>query len=159
MNDLVSDPADWQFKVNQIVYLEHQSKKLYGEVIQLIPNRRLCWFRPKCLVVSADFDVTQQNDYSYSQPTQTPLNSSSVDLEQNDFYHSSNLNQTELIDLQSTSDLLWPVILFRPAFDTEIVYLLAQLKDINHPLIDKTLNRQHLNQFVQQVWQANQDKF
>lgn len=158
MNDVVSNPADWQFKVNQIVYLEHQSNKLYGEVIQLIPNRRLCWFRPKCLVISVDFDVTQQNDYSYRQRTQTRLDSSPVDVEQND-YHSSNLNQTQLIDLQSTSDLLWPVILFRPAFDTEIVYFLAQLKDINQLLIDKTLNRQHLNQFVHQVWQANQDKF
>ena len=159
MNDVVSDPADWQFKVNQIVCLEHQSNKLYGEVIQLIPNRRLCWFRPKWLVVSAEFDVTQQNNCSYRQRTQTLVNSSPVDLEQQDFYHSSNLNQTQLIDLQSTSDLLWPVILFRPALDTEIVYLLAQLKDINHSSIDKTLNRQHLNQFVQQVWEANQDKF
>ncbi len=158
MDDVVFDTADWQFKVNQIVCLEHQSNQLYGEVIQLIPDRQLCWFRPKCLVLS-NFDPAQQNDYLYKQSSQAQLNSSSVNLAQKAFCRSSNLEATQLIDLQSTSDLLWPVILFRPALDTEIIYLLAQLKDINYCSTDKTTNRQYLNRFVQQVWQANQDKF
>ncbi|MGF1590109.1 MAG: hypothetical protein ACFCU7_12845 [Pleurocapsa sp.] len=158
MDDVVFDTADWQFKVNQIVCLEHQSNKLYGEVIQLIPNRKLCWFRPKCLVLS-NFDIAQPNDYFYKQSKQPLLNSNSVDLAQKAFCRSSNLEETQLIDLRSTSDLLWPVILFRPAFDTEIIYLLAQLNDPNYCITDKTINRQHLNRFVQQVWQANQDKF
>ena len=41
-------------QANQIVCLEHQNKSLYGEAIELIAERGLCWFRPMCLVVRAD---------------------------------------------------------------------------------------------------------
>lgn len=116
------------FQVNQIICLEHQNLCLYGEVIELIPLRQLCWFRPICL--------------------------SKLDHE-----HDSNLESSELIDLQSGSDLLWPITLFRPALDTEVIYLLVELNNIRESVTSKKANRQYLNKFVRQVWQANRDKF
>ena len=116
------------FKVNQIICLEHQNICLYGEVIQLISHRKLCWFRPICLS-KLNFDLNSTKE------------------------------STRLIDLQSSSDLLWPITLFRPALDTEVIYLLAELNNIRESFNPKKANRQHLNKFVRQVWQANQDKF
>lgn len=125
MDELGSATTDLHFQANQIVCLDHQDASLYGEVIQSIAHRKLCWFRPICLVVS-QFDRQ---------------------------------SEARTIDLQSgVSDLLWPTVLFRPALDTEIIHHLAQLKDKSLGLMDKKSNR-HLNRFVQQVWQANQDKF
>jgi hypothetical protein len=51
-DDIVSKTPDLCFKVNQIICLEHQHTCLYGEVIQLLPQRRMCWFRPICLVTT-----------------------------------------------------------------------------------------------------------
>ena len=122
----IADTAPDPFKVNEIICLENDSKYLYGEVIQLLPSRGLCWFRPMCLVIS---DVA-------SDSTREP---------------------TQLIDLQSGSDLLWPTTLFRPALDTEVISWLP-LKCDRH-LANKSLNKQSLNKFIQQVWQDNRDKF
>ncbi|MBE9048474.1 hypothetical protein IQ255_29530 [Pleurocapsales cyanobacterium LEGE 10410] len=127
MDDTLSRTIDL-FQVNQIICLEHQNTCLYGEVIQLIPQRQLCWFRPICL---------------------SKIN----------FEHDSTLENAQLIDLQSGSDLLWPITLFRPALDTEIIYLLAELNNYGESLNPKKANRQYLNNFVRQVWQANQERF
>ncbi|MEN9566364.1 MAG: hypothetical protein RLZZ69_1560, partial [Cyanobacteriota bacterium] len=54
MDNIVFSSAELPLKVSQIVCLEHQNINLYGEVIQLIPHRHLCWFRPLCLVISAE---------------------------------------------------------------------------------------------------------
>lgn len=40
------------FQPSQIVYLEHKGRCLYGEVIQIVESRQLCWVRPLMLVVS-----------------------------------------------------------------------------------------------------------
>jgi hypothetical protein len=42
------------FKPSQIVCLEHQNNYLYGEVIQIIESRQLCWMRPLMLAVFAN---------------------------------------------------------------------------------------------------------
>ena len=125
MDDIVSPTVELTFKVHEIICLENHNSRLYGEVIQLLPHRSLCWFRPMCLVMS-EFDST--------------------------------LEQTQLIDLQSGSDLLWPVTLFRSVLDTEVISFLSQLKD-NDRLCANKSSRQCLNKFVQQVWQENRDKF
>ena len=52
MNDTSYSSVDLDFKVNEIICLENQNTCLYGEVIQILPSRGLCWFRPMCLVVS-----------------------------------------------------------------------------------------------------------
>lgn len=118
------------FKVNEIICLENHSRYLYGEVIQLLPNRGLCWFRPMCLVV-----------FKESGDRPSPI-----------------IEPTQLIDLQSGSDLLWPITLFRPALDTEVVSLLPLLGDRYSPSVN-TPNKQYLNRFIQQVWRDNRDKF
>ena len=116
------------FKVNEIICLENDCTCLYGEVIQLLPSRELCWFRPMCLV---SFDPA--TDFT-TEPTQ-------------------------LIDLQSGSDLLWPIALFRTVLDTEVISFLPQLSDRNFAQANKSSGKQSLNRFIQQVWQDNRDKF
>ena len=118
------------FKVNEIICLENDCRYLYGEVIQLLPSRGLCWFRPMCLVV-----------YEGSSDRPSPI-----------------IEPTQLIDLQSGSDLLWPITLFRSVLDTEVVSLLPLLGDRYSPSVN-TSNKQYLNRFIQQVWQDNRDKF
>ncbi len=39
-----------QFQPGQIVCLEHDTKSLYAEVIQVVVSRQLCWVRPLLLV-------------------------------------------------------------------------------------------------------------
>ena len=123
--------SDVPFKVNEIICLQNDCTYLYGEVIQLLPKRGLCWFRPMCLVVS---DLGGDRRSPIIEPTQ-------------------------LIDLQSGSDLLWPISLFRPALDTEVISLLPLLSDRHSPSVNKSPNRQYLNRFIQQVWRDNRDKF
>ena len=126
MSNSLSSNSDLYFQDNQIVCLEHQQNCLYGEVIQVIPERQLCWFRPMCIIKSEDRDRLQEN--------------------------------AKLIDLQLGSDLLWPLVLFRPALDVEVISFLGQLRDTNDFSNDKS-NRKYLNSFVKSVWQANRDKF
>jgi hypothetical protein len=38
------------FQPGQIVSLEHYTKRLYAEVIQVVVSRQLCWVRPLLLV-------------------------------------------------------------------------------------------------------------
>ncbi len=42
------------FQPGQIVSLEHDDKRLYTEVIQVVVSRRLCWVRPLMLVTNTD---------------------------------------------------------------------------------------------------------
>ena len=117
------------FTVNQIICLEHQYTFLYGEVIQLLPERRLCWFRPMCMT-------------------------------KDDFSGTINDASSDLINLESCSDLLWPMSLFRPALDTEVISFLHLLSnDAAESSVYEGSSSQHLNKFIQQVWQANKDKF
>lgn len=128
MQDLKFGSLKLPFKVNQIICLEDRNTCLYGEVIQLIPSRKICWFRPICMTIdNLDRDSGIQN--------------------------------RQLIHLQSGSDLLWPVSLFRAALDTEVIFLLGELDSLEKSIEDRLSCRQHLNQFIHQVWQNNQDKF
>ncbi len=178
MDDVSFNSAKMSLKVNQIACLEYGNNNLYGEVIQLVPLRQLCWFRPICLVLSSSMSSNDSNLWkSLSKPSEVPpiqegrqpfsvqettkyspkTISSSSPKDLSDPY--SRTQEARLINLQSGSDLLWPAILFRPALDTEVIWFLAQLQEVNHAAIDRTLNQQYLNTFIHQVWQANQDKF
>jgi hypothetical protein len=129
MEPTKNDQSSLPFKVNQIICLEHEKTCLYGEVIQLIPSRGMCWFRPICMITLN------------SQGEQT-------------------VNNSNLIQLHSGSDLLWPIILFRHALDTEVISLLGNLDDDTSKLkLAQVSCRQYLNHFITQVWTANQDKF
>ncbi len=115
------------FKVNQIICLEDCHSRLYGEVIQLIPDRGTCWFRPICMAVGElSVDCSVQNK--------------------------------RLVRLDSSSDLLWPTSLFRPAWDVEVISLLSQ-GQYSDNLEAKLSSHEYFNQFVRQVWENNRDKF
>jgi len=47
---LASMDSDFDFQANQIVCLEYEGVYLYGEVIQVVTSRQLCWVRPLMLV-------------------------------------------------------------------------------------------------------------
>lgn len=62
--------------------------------------------------------------------------------------------ESAIYDLRMGSDLLWPISLFRPALDTEVIPLLTMLDTS-----DSQTAQDQLNWFVRQVWQANQSDF
>jgi hypothetical protein len=62
-----------------------------------------------------------------------------------------------LYDLRQDSDLLWPISLFRPAVDTEVIPLLMQL-DVPETQTNQIAHQQ-LKSFIHQVWQAHQQEF
>ncbi|MEM9543834.1 MAG: hypothetical protein AAGA60_30670 [Cyanobacteria bacterium P01_E01_bin.42] len=55
----------FRFQPHQIVYLEHQDRYLYAEVIQEIPERQMCWVRPLLLVVDVCVDVPSVSPQVY----------------------------------------------------------------------------------------------
>ena len=118
------------FKANQIICLEHQNNCLYGEVIQIIQQRQLCWLRPLLLI----------ENYSL-------------------FLDNHALTKNEIIDLRDTSDLLLPISWFRYSLDTEVVSLLSKLSSFADSSKDNLFSRRHLHQFIQKGWQVNKDKF
>ncbi|MCJ8283787.1 MAG: hypothetical protein MJK14_29445 [Rivularia sp. ALOHA_DT_140] len=62
----------------------------------------------------------------------------------------------QITDLRSTSDLLWPINLFQPALDTQVIDLYAQfLIKEPKPELSQT-SKQKLHHFIQQLWQENQ---
>ena len=64
----------------------------------------------------------------------------------------------QINDLRSTSDLLWPINLFQPALDTQVIELYAQiLIKEPKPELSQTA-KQMLHQFIQELWQANQNE-
>jgi hypothetical protein len=93
---------------------------------------------------SLEFGLVQQEDLSRLLPAS---------------FDSRNAEESKLIDLQCGSDLLWPARLFRPALDTEVIYLLPQLKDISHHSKDIISQQKYLNKFIHLFWQTHQDKF
>lgn len=64
-----------------------------------------------------------------------------------------------LTDMRSSPDLLWPVVLFRPALDTEVIPLLAALLPLEVCSELTCAAQQQLNRFIHQVWQAHPDAF
>ena len=118
------------FKSGQIVCLESDRSFLYGEVIQVVTQRQLCWVRPLTIAVT--------------------LNENSSSFE-------SNLDR-EIIDLRSASDLLLPLTLFRASYDTEVISLLTKLA-AKDEFCDQQQMSLYLNRFVKQVWQDNKEKF
>ena len=117
------------FKPSQIVCLEHQNNYLYGEVIQIIESRQLCWMRPLMLAV-----------FSNNIPTVNSLQEAE-----------------ELWDVRLTSDVAYPLPLFRPALDLEVLPLMMHLEeDVEE---GDSLSKQRLRQFLEQIWQSNPSYF
>jgi hypothetical protein len=106
-----------KFQQGQIVSLDYSNQNLYGEVIEIVVSRQLCWVRPLLLVKS-----TQE----------LPL----------------------VIDLRDVSDLLWPLELFRPALDTEVIAFLGQLFPKELKCEPDLVAKQQFNLFIHQLWEA-----
>ena len=119
------------FAPYQIVCLEHQQSYLYGEVIQVIESKNLCWMRPLLLAVFPRVVGTVDNF----------------------------LEAKELLDLRFTSDVAYPVALFRPALDTEVIPLIGQLEILDEAKEPNSSSKQKLRQFLEKIWQDNQEYF
>lgn len=124
--------AQLDFEPRQIVCLEHQDTRLYAEVVQIASVRQICWARPLLLV---------------------ELSNPSVE-----YWETAPASAESLCDLRQSADLLWPLSLFRPALDTEVIPLLACLHTTVDPLASQQ-SHQRLRGFVERVWQAHPDKF
>ena len=170
MDDILFNGKNDSLKVNQIACLENDNDKLFGEVIQLVPQRQLCWFRPLFLLISNSWAKNIDNlprivaeplgQNSPSKLTSNHLLKPIIVDSTRDFSSSSHtIQEAQIVDLHSGSDLLWPVDLFRPALDTEVICFMGQLKETNHTSTDKISSSKYLKLFIHRVWQDNQDKF
>lgn len=129
--------ASWasHFQPSQIVYLEHQTTRLYAEVVQIVEARHLCWARPLALITHAVQQVPSSHLVEHI--------------------------ESQIYDLRKGSDLLLPTILFRHALDTEVVPLLSKLYSLEAESEAKETIAagRSLNQFVHQIWQAHPEIF
>lgn len=66
--------------------------------------------------------------------------------------------EPQLSDLRPSADLLWPLALFRPAIDTEVLPLLVQLLASEPQTEREPVAQQQFNQFIRQVWQFHQER-
>jgi hypothetical protein len=120
-------PLQPTFQPCEIVCLEYLKTRLYAEVMQIVPQRRVCWARPLVLLSTSELD----------------------------------LEPVMLHDLRCGSDLLLPIALFRVAFDTEAIPVLAHLYASSEPT-DPDADRiahQQLSQLVKAVCQAHPEAF
>jgi len=124
---------------HQIFYLEQGSSRLYGELIQVVAERNLCWLRPIAL-------------YCLSQNSQDRLSQEAADSNPAD-------GAAILYDLSQGADLICPDSLLRPALDTDLLPLLAQLHDLKTEPVPASQNLHRLRQFIQQLWQAEPEAF
>jgi hypothetical protein len=134
--------ASTEFQPNQILYLQHQTTRVYAELIQIVPERQLGWVRPLALVECDRLDW-QQADF-----------------------------RSDLHDLRQGSDLLCPLSLFQMALDVEVVPILMALETMaletfkQQPEdtadltsgIDRTAH-QRLQNFVRDLWQTQPQVF
>lgn len=114
------------FKPGQIVSLECGDACLHSEVIQVVEARQICWVRPLMLV-----GLVSGKNLSDRWPEEYTLS-----------------------DLRDGADLLWPLSLFRPAVDTEVISLLSQLQSLESEKKDGAIASRQLRDFVDRVWQA-----
>jgi hypothetical protein len=62
-----------------------------------------------------------------------------------------------LTDLRDASDLLWPVNLFQPALDTEVITILSQVLAKEPKTEPDSDAQQKLHQYIHLVWQEYQE--
>ncbi len=100
---------------------------LYGEMIQLLTSRGQCWVRPLLL---ADYDQAFTSDGWIPNPA-------------------------ECVDLRGSSDIVYPLDCFRPAYDQELLPLLSFMGqgEGEEVLAQRSPNQSKLWQFLRQ-WQA-----
>ncbi|NEP02639.1 MAG: hypothetical protein F6K58_29125 [Symploca sp. SIO2E9] len=122
----------YKFHSSQIVYLEYENARLYGEVIEFVESRQVCWVRPLILAVPA-------------------IGSDLLPL--------ISLENLTLYDLRQGADLLLPACLFQEAIDSEVIPLLVELNNPETQLVSKADTHQQLRHFINQVWEAYKSEF
>lgn len=123
-------------KEGQILCLEYQSTILFAELIQLQTGGSFCWVRPIAIAISTVAATGQ-------------FNVSSLDPN----------SPQQAFALQGGVDLLWPISLFRPALDVELMTILTDINQNKPSNTDLALANQRLKNFVEQVWQAFPEEF
>ncbi len=156
----MSQPAPSQFQPRQILCLEHEQSKLYAEVIQVVPDRPVCWLRPMILEVeispnllpNPDLATSSQNCHPTDFPYQTTTPKTTQEAPQE-------TTQPKTYDLRLSADLLLPPSLFRPALDTEVIPLLGQINSTEFNL-EEAQNAHHLlRDFIRKIWQQYREAF
>lgn len=117
---------------SQIVYLQHETQRLYAEVIQIAETRPFCWVRPLAITVAQESELA------------------------NTGHHDAISN---LYDLREGADLLLPLELFSLALDTEVMPLLAQLGMLRRSSGSDRIAHHQLQMFVSSIWEACPDAF
>ncbi len=111
-------------KPGQILVLAAGDGCLYGEVVDLVPQRQRVWLRTLLLTLANPLDPDRPSLYL----------------------------------LQEDSHLLWPLALFQPALDTDLLPLLPHLIQTQRtPLTPEAA--QAFRQFIAQVWHHNPSAF
>jgi hypothetical protein len=140
-------PTD--LRPHQIFYLEQDNSRLYGELIQWVAERNLCWLRPIalcCLPETADHTANQSSFAALSFAA-SAASAASTDS-----------GAAILYDLSQGADLICPDSLLRLALDIEVLPVLAQLHSLK-PELAPPQNAHRLRQFIQQLWQAEPAAF
>lgn len=116
------------FQACQIVYLEYQNRRLFAEIIQVLPDRDRFWLRPLAIGIWS--------------------------LDPNPFCSES---PQELYDLRQGADLVWPTTGFQLALDTEVIPLLMELETLDKTPDRTILAHRQLRDFVDRIWQASSE--
>lgn len=135
LSDLVSmikpQCLNSSFQPFQIVCLEHESIRLYAEVVQTAENRQVCWLRPIALVELAEANCPSTHQ----------------------------LNFGRIHDLRRDPDLLLPAMLFRTAIDTEVIPLLSEIGDLDSSNAVYSIKSLMLNQLIERICLAYPEAF
>jgi hypothetical protein len=140
-----------EFQPNQILYLQHQTTRLYAEVIQIVPERQLGWVRPLAMVELGNEANWQRLDWQNLLMLQE---------------HAA-AGRSILHDLQQGADLLCPLSLFKIALDVEVVPILTALETFKQQsentaqIASKTgqTAQGKLREFVYCLWQTYPQAF
>ena len=119
------------FAPHQIVCLECHQTQLYGEVIQVLEDRQMCWVRPIVLVHGDQ--AHEAHEYG--------LATGGADFQQKDIQ-----------PISEGPDLLWPLHQFRLPLDTEVLPLLATVQTLKPVDKGPLAAHQQLRQFIERLW-------
>ena len=100
---MLKDSSRNNFKSGQIVCLESDSSYLYGEVIQVIVQRQICWVRPITIaILTDDYDVSY--NIAYREIIDLPIYELFI-REQKQAFLALEEMQTKLAEKEQSSDL------------------------------------------------------
>ncbi|MFK8182384.1 MAG: hypothetical protein AB8B99_03355 [Phormidesmis sp.] len=128
---------------SQILFLEHNTSRLYAEAIQLVAPRRLCWARPTLLIqgLPAGEGLAEERQNAIAAAAS-----------------GSTQSELALYDLEGCPDLIWPVELFEMAYDVDFFSLLVHLK-MTPDEVALHNGRHRLNAFLHSFWRSQPHMF